>query len=99
MSWLLLVDCNNQYGWAISQYLPVGGFKWEEDLSQFTEGMIKNLKDEQDEGFLLEVDLEYPEELHDKHDQVLVLLYLLLFHFSSLVSISSRTYYHQRRYA
>ena len=83
----------------MSQYLPVGGFKWEEDLSQFTEDMIKNLKDEQDEGFLLEVDLEYPEELHDKHDQVLVLLYLLLFHFSSLVSISSRAYYHQRRYA
>ena len=83
----------------MSQYLPVGGFKWEEDLSQFTEDMIKNLKDEQDEGFLLEVDLEYPEELHDKHDQVLVLLYLLLLHFSSLVSISSRTHFHQRGYA
>ena len=83
----------------MSQYLPVGGFEWEEDLSQFTEDMIKNLKDEQDEGFLLEVDLEYPEELHDKHDQVLVLLCLLLLHFSSLVSISSRTYYHQRGYA
>ena len=83
----------------MSQYLPVGGFEWEEDLSQFTEDMIKNLKDEQDEGFLLEVDLEYPEELHDKHDQVLVLLCLLLLHFSSLVPISSRTHYHQRGYA
>ena len=77
----------------------MGGFEWEEDLSQFTEDMIKKLKDEQDVGFMLEVDLEYPEELHDKHDQVLVLLYFLLLHFSSLVPISSRTHYHQRGYA
>ena len=48
----------------------MGGFEWEEDLSQFTEDMIKKLKDEQDVGFMLEVDLEYPQELHDKHDQV-----------------------------
>ena len=75
MTWLLLVDCNNQYGWAMSQYLPVGGFKWEEDLTQFTEDKIKSLNDEREEGFLLEVDLEYPQELHDKHDQVLVLSY------------------------
>ena len=89
----MLVDSNNQYGWSMSQYLPVGGFEWEEDLSQFTEDMIKSLKDEQDEGFMLEVDLEYPKELHDKHDQVLLL------HFSSLVPISTRTYHHQRGYA
>ena len=82
----------------MNQYLPVSGFEWEEDLSQFTEDKIKSLKDEQDEG-LLEVDLEYPEELHDKHDQVLLQLYLLLLHFSSLVSISTRTYHHQRGYA
>ena len=77
----------------MNQYLPVGGFEWEEDLSQFTEDKIKSLKDEQDEGFMLKVDLEYLKELHDKHDQVLLL------HFSSLVPISTRTYHHQRGYA
>ena len=99
MTWLLLVDCNNQYGWAMSQYLPVGGFEWEEDMSRLSEDMIKNLKHEQDEGFILEVDLEYPQELHDKHDQILLLLYLLLFHFSFLAPISTKTHHHQRGYA
>ncbi|KAF0713104.1 Uncharacterized protein FWK35_00032501 [Aphis craccivora] len=29
-SWLIYQDCNNLYGWAISQYIPYGGFKWVE---------------------------------------------------------------------
>ena len=28
ISYLFMVDCNNQYGWSISQFLPTGGFKW-----------------------------------------------------------------------
>ena len=68
-TWLLLVDCNNQYGWAMSQYLPTHGFKWVEDLSMFTEDFIKNLKNEQDIGYIMEVDLFYPDNLHDAHDQ------------------------------
>ena len=31
ISYILMVDCNNQYGWAMSQYQPTGGFKWMED--------------------------------------------------------------------
>merc|ERR1712208_46795 len=27
-SYIFMVDCNNQYGWAMSQFLPTGGFKW-----------------------------------------------------------------------
>ena len=69
ISYIFMVDCNNQYGWAMSQYLPTGGFKWmdEKTLVEWEEFM-KAQKDEQEKGYFLEVDLEYPEELHDTHD-------------------------------
>ena len=69
ISYIFMVDCNNQYGWAMSQYLPTGGFKWmdEKSLVEWVE-FIKSQEDEQGQGYFLEVDLEYPEELHDAHD-------------------------------
>ena len=39
---LICMDANNLYGWAMSQKLPVNGFEWVEDLSQFKEDFIKN---------------------------------------------------------
>ncbi|CAI6362905.1 unnamed protein product [Macrosiphum euphorbiae] len=29
-SWIVYQDCNNLYGWAMSQYMPYGGFNWVE---------------------------------------------------------------------
>ena len=62
--YIMYLDANNLYGWAMSQYLPTGGFKWligkEVDLSKYN--------DESEKGLILEVDLEYPEELHDLHN-------------------------------
>ena len=65
--YIMYLDANNLYGWAMSQYLPTGGFKWmtknhidKIDLAKYTEDSKK--------GLILEVDLAYPEELHDLHN-------------------------------
>ena len=41
-SFLMYVDANNLYGWAMSKKLPVDGFKWIDDLTMFTEDFIKS---------------------------------------------------------
>ena len=66
--YLMYVDANNLYGCAMSQKLPVHSFEW------LTDREIKNLFKVQVVQFwertpcILEVDLEYPEELHDLHN-------------------------------
>ena len=66
--YLMYLDANNLYGWAMSQKLPVHSFKW------MTDKEIKNLFKVQVVQFwertpcILEVDLTYPEELHDLHN-------------------------------
>ena len=63
------MDANNLYGWAMLQYLPTGGFEWVDVTERENWGdFILQQKDEQDVGYMLEVDLEYPDELHDSHD-------------------------------
>ena len=53
------MDANNLYGWVMSQNLPVNGFQWVEDLSQFNEHFIKNYDENSDKRYILEVDIEY----------------------------------------
>ena len=56
---------NNLYGWAMSEYLPYGGFKWLKNIDKFD---IMSISDKSPIGYFLEVDLEYPEELHELHN-------------------------------
>ena len=49
----------------MSQKLPVNGFEWVEDTSQFNEDLIKSYNEESDEEYLFEVGVQYPEELPD----------------------------------
>ena len=49
----------------MSQKLPVNGFKWVNDLSQFKQSFIKNYDENSDIGYFLEVDIDYPKELFD----------------------------------
>ena len=57
-------DANNLYGWAMSQYLPYSGFKWsnQKETSDFC---LNSVSENSSIGYILEVDLEYPSELHD----------------------------------
>ena len=69
------LDENNLYGWAMSQKLPVDGFKWietsliDKKLNKFIK-LIKNYDEESDEEFILEVDIEYPKNLHNSHSDL-----------------------------
>ena len=66
-SFLQYLDANNLYGWVMNQPLPTGGFKWVNDLSRFTPEEIGRLVKHGSKGYLLEVDVKYPKELHDLH--------------------------------
>ena len=63
-TYLQYLDANNLYGWAMSQPLPTGGFKWVD----VNPNEISELATQTDEGYLLEVDVSYPKELHIPHN-------------------------------
>ena len=60
-TYITYLDANNLYGWAMSKDLPTGEFCWvsEEEI---------DLTKKSNKGLILEVDLDYPEHLHDKHN-------------------------------
>ena len=66
-SYLMYLDANNLYGWAQSQKLPVNGFKWVKNLSQFNEIFIRDYDENSDIGYFLEVDIYYSEKLLNLH--------------------------------
>ena len=65
--YIMYLDRNDLYGWAMSQYLPTGNFKWmtNKEISKIDLGKYKA---DGKNGLILEVDLEYPQELHDMHN-------------------------------
>ena len=71
-SFLEYVDANNLYGWAMPQKLPVDNFKWikKDDLLKFDESVIKNYDKNSDKGYILEVDVEFPKNLHKLHSDL-----------------------------
>ena len=66
-SHLMYLDANNLYRWAMSQKLPVDGFKWVKNLSKFNESFIKNYDENSDKGYILEIHVEYPNKLFNFH--------------------------------
>ena len=66
--YLMYLDANNLYGCAMTEKLPTHSFKW------LTSGEMENLFNNQivqvweKTPCILEVDLEYPEKLHDSHN-------------------------------
>ena len=52
----------------------VNNFEWIKDTSQFNEDFIKNYNEESNEGYFLEVDVQYLEILHELHNDLSFLL-------------------------
>ena len=61
-SFIVYLDANNLYGWAMSKPLPIGNFEW---MSEAELENWERFANEEGIGCILEVDLEYPRELHD----------------------------------
>ena len=65
IKFLMYLDANNLYGCAMSMKLPTHGFKW---LTAGEMEKINSIQDLYKTPCILEVDLEYPDELHDNHN-------------------------------
>ena len=72
--YIFFCDINNQYGWAMSQNLPEKNFEWEEklfdgdDIDSIQDKILK-LSDESSTGYIFDVDLIYPKDIHDLHNE------------------------------
>ena len=73
-SYIRYLDANNLYGWAMSKKLPINGFKWidnnETARSVINEDFIKNYDENNDKGYIFEVDVKYPKRLHNLHSDL-----------------------------
>ena len=63
----IYLDMNNLYGHAMSQYLPYANFKWVKDINKIKQKLM-NIKSNSSTGYILKVVLEYPQKLHDIHN-------------------------------
>ena len=57
--YIMYLDANNLYGWAMTQYLPTGNFRWMTD-KEISKIDLAKYKENGKKGLILEVDLEYP---------------------------------------
>jgi len=66
-SYLMYFDANNLYGWTLSQPLPTGLMCWldEDEIARFD---LSSVPIDGEKVYMLEVDLEYPQELHETHN-------------------------------
>ena len=58
----MYLDVNNLYGWAMSQKLPINGFKWVKKFLKFNERFIKSYNENSNIGYFLEVGVEQPKK-------------------------------------
>lgn len=67
---LIYLDCNNLYSVAQSMALPVSNYRWvpENEYKHFD--WVEMEFEELSEGFIIECDLDYPSELHFKHNDM-----------------------------
>ena len=70
-SYIQYLDANNLYGAAMSEKLPINGFKSVNDISGISEKFVKSYDNKNsDKGYMLEVDIDYPSKLHKLHSDM-----------------------------
>ena len=68
-TFITYLDKNNLYSWSVSEYLPNGKFEWLENIDGFN---VMTINEKSDIGYIIEVDLEYPKELHELHNELFI---------------------------
>lgn len=78
ISYIHYFDYVNLYGYCLMLPLPVGDFRWltDEEIARVNEMLLEGISDyknffklPQDKSIILEVDLDYPDTIHDLHSQ------------------------------
>ena len=64
--YLFYLDVNNLYGWAMMESLPTSQFQWIEIF----DNRFWDVAEDSEVGYFLEVDLEYPQHLHNQHSDL-----------------------------
>ncbi|KAE9530026.1 hypothetical protein AGLY_011488 [Aphis glycines] len=64
ISWITYLDCVNLYGKSMLTELPFKDFEWVDDLNID----VTKIPDDSEVGYILEVDIDYPQYLHEKHN-------------------------------
>ena len=63
--YIIYLDINNLYGWTMNDYLPYGEFEWLKNVDGFD---VNSVSENSEIGYILEVNLEYSNELHVLHN-------------------------------
>ena len=69
-SYIQYLDANNLYGKAMTEKLPVRGVRWMDDISKMDEDFVTGYGKNDNKGYILEVDVDYPNELQNLHSDL-----------------------------
>ena len=69
-SYIQYLDASDLYGKAMSEKLPVRGFRWMDDISKIDEDFVKVYNKNDNKGYILDVDVDYPNKLQNLHSDL-----------------------------
>ena len=70
LSYIQYLDANNLYDKAMTEKLPVRGFRWMEDISKIDGDFVKVYNKNDNKGYILDVDVDYPSKLQNLHSDL-----------------------------
>ena len=69
-SYIQYLDANDLYGKAMTEKIPVRGFRWMDNISKMDEDFVRGYDKNDNRGYILEVDVDYPNELQNLHSDL-----------------------------